>query len=318
MALEGIWCSARRRLFFVTLVLVAAMSSLPGATAMKQQFRAFEVQRQAQHTPNRTYAYYIQVYKEPLMAANLLRMLRKIDPDALVFMLSDGGYDFSELAKKYKVHFTLAGVNIGMKHGERFLFRLGKAMAKCDCEFLVMLEEDTCMLRQPTRKPKGDIGGLAWTDMRGFGPFVELLKKYKQPVKPPKWGFVTGAAGGSYYRVATMMQLPEVRNGTLSSAFHDLMTIMPRFKEENLLSNDMAGPALAYVAGLRVHPWRELREQDKSFNGIGPSPATGKEAFEHQCSEQMQLAGMRATYDKTLTPPAVPTNLASLPPDGEF
>lgn len=252
------------------------------------------------------------------MVANLVRMLRKVDPKALVFMLSDGGYDFSELARKYRVHFTLAGVNIGKNHGERFLFRLGKAMAACDCEFLVMLEEDTCFFHPPQHKPRGDVGGLSWTDMRRFGPFEDLMMKYNQPSVPPRRGFVTGAAGGSYYRVATMMQLPEVRNGTLSNAFHDLMTMMPRFKEENLLSNDVAGPALAYEAGLRVHPWKELREGNVSFNGITAAPATGKEAFEHQCPQQLELAGVSATYDKTLTPPAIPTNLASLPPDGEF
>lgn len=306
------------RLFWIWNLAGVALS-LPRTRALELEARKQVLDSDLQREPSHKYAYFIQAYQEPVMIERVLKMLRAAEPHALVFMLSDGGLNFTKMAERFGVRFSLAGVNIGMRHGERFLYRLGKAMAKCDCEYMVVLEEDTCIHSAPRHPPRGDVGGLPWTNLQNFGDFAGLLKKRGITTEPPPWGFVTGACGGSYYKVSSMMPLTDVRYGTPNAAIKDLIQGMPRIFEDHMLTNDVIGPALAYEMGLRVVPWSEVSENNSTFSTYLVSDATGTEAFEHKCRALIDLRGVEDDWDIwdwAVMPES--DALARLPPDGDF
>lgn len=308
----------RRGLLFLMWNLAGVVLSLPVTRPSELEARKQLLDSGLHRGPSHKYAYYIQAYQEPLMIQSVLKMLRAAEPHALVFMLSDGGLNFTKMAERFGVRFTLAGVNVGMRHGERFMYRLGKAMAKCDCEFMVVLEEDTCINSAPGHAPRGDVGGLPWSSLQNYGDFAGFLKKRGITTDPPPWGFVTGACGGSYYKVSSMLPLSDVRQGVAHAAMKDLIQGMPRIFEDNLLTNDVIGPALAYEMGLRVVPWDEVREGNSSFFNNQISDATGTEAFEHKCRALIDLRGAEDwdIWDWAVMPES--DALARLPPDGDF
>ena len=68
----------------------------------------------------------------------------------------------------------------------------------------------------------------------------------------PPYGRVWGCAGGCYYRVAALAQLPEFASGTPSPLWRALLNA----SRESVRAVDMSAPALVHAMGERGAPRR--------------------------------------------------------------
>ena len=302
-----------------------------------------------------TYAYYAQLFRAPLAVLRLLEHLRRVDAGSPLFLLSDAGLDFSGMAKLFNAWFAHAGKSQKTDHGLRssklsaavthvhakapwsnfgnelvYLRRVGSVMALCACEFVVILEEDTCVHHAPRVPPSGDVGGVihGWCDyahIAGFEGFLRL----RGVRAPPPYGRVWGCSGGCYYRVSALSNLSELRAGTASSLWRQIKAAAP----DSINAVDMAVPSLVHALGGRVVPWAETSERFRSHQaGFSarkqsavrlPAHSTTA-AFEHKCDTQ--LAARRAGEAGARLPAAQawlarevsPERLRQLPPDGEW
>lgn len=72
---------------------------------------------------------------------------RKYHPDVPYYLISDGGEDFSDIAKKYNCNFVLASENIGTNYLEKeqakiYLNRLKSAFIYSNSDYLLTMEDD--------------------------------------------------------------------------------------------------------------------------------------------------------------------------------
>ena len=265
-----------------------------------------------------TFGYYMQVFHAPLAVLRLLQSLRRFEPAAPVFVLSDAGLDFGPMAQRYGAWFAHAGKSQCRDHSRqpaehfrtapkatalagnygdelRYLKRIGSAMALCACSFIVVLEEDMCVHKAPTAMPPGDVGGVPWPDYSGVPRFEAMLQERAATVgytRPPPFGRVWGCAGGCYYRVGALGALPEVRRGEPSAAWRMVLRTSPAA----LNAVDMAAPTLIHMLGGRVIPWSEVREGRRTFAqsrrrplSLSPRAPANATAFEHKCKAALSL-----------------------------
>ena len=96
-----------------------------------------------------TLAAYFQCYKSPCATVEVIRHFRKAYPDSTVYLLSDNGYDYSELAKEYNCiyeHSTIVhgGYPTFNRHEDVLLFmwRFKRALDHIKEEWIMLLEDD--------------------------------------------------------------------------------------------------------------------------------------------------------------------------------
>lgn len=97
-----------------------------------------------------TLAAYFQCYKSPYATVEVIRHFRKAYPDSTVYLLSDNGYDYSELAKEYNCiyeHSTIVhggGFPTFKRHEDilLFLWRMKRAFDSMKEEWMIILEDD--------------------------------------------------------------------------------------------------------------------------------------------------------------------------------
>lgn len=93
------------------------------------------------------FSVYHQCYKNQKATEFAIQQFRIYNPNIPYYLISDGGNDFSEIAKKYNCHFVLDSKNIGTNYLERdaakiYLNRLKSAFEYSNSEYLLTMEDD--------------------------------------------------------------------------------------------------------------------------------------------------------------------------------
>ncbi len=104
-----------------------------------------------------TVGFYYNCYKNPFATENILKQLRKIYPIEPVYLLSDNGDDFSDIANKYNCFYKYSPINIlggriinGKKHmcftdetcAKAYINEIRTAIDFCKTDYIVLLEDD--------------------------------------------------------------------------------------------------------------------------------------------------------------------------------
>lgn len=230
---------------------------------------------------------------------------------------NDTGTDATSIRVHTNVSETLS-TDANWGNGLRYVHRIGNVMKICDCEYLVVLEEDNCMSRAPRITPSGDVGGVPWNEMTRLGLDASFLKRHGIAVPHHDWGgvppFVAGACGGAYYKVSSMLSLPEF-SGQRSEIYDIINTEIPRTFE----AVDLIGPALAYATERNVVPWEEVSENGKGFDGKRLVNKWG--AIDHKCAEQLVIRRKGARLspsDSWMVRRPEAEELNALSPEGQF
>lgn len=104
-------------------------------------------------------AAYFQCWKHPHATIQSIKHYREAYPNNTVYLLSDNGYDYSELAKKYNCiyeHSTIVhkGYPVFRRIEDIKLFfdRFAKALESIEEEWVLLLEDDTIVLGPYSRE----------------------------------------------------------------------------------------------------------------------------------------------------------------------
>ena len=89
--------------------------------------------------------------------------------------------------------------------GLAWLFRLYKSMELCQCEYIIYLEDDTCIHNKITERPppQSIVGGANWNLFNT--KFLEFAYQFSQ-IQPDRNTFF-GCPGGSYYKTHAWLNI---------------------------------------------------------------------------------------------------------------
>lgn len=107
---------------------------------------------------------YFQCHKNPLSTYECLQSFRKFYPSSPIILLSDNGYDYTEMAKHFNctyIHETVSCRPFGHKPSEyyRAIERLRKVFSMISTEYFILLEDDVHVFAKYTEDFKGDVNG---------------------------------------------------------------------------------------------------------------------------------------------------------------
>ena len=124
---------------------------------------------------------FLQCYKEPLATYKCLESFRSFYPDSSIVLLSDNGYDYSEMAKHFHCIYIHSTENIVLSchkkenqyqinHMKKLLNRINMAFQLCNEDYIMWLEDDVIINHKIT--------DTFQYDMNGFCPNTILQKNF--------------------------------------------------------------------------------------------------------------------------------------------
>jgi hypothetical protein len=146
------------------------------------------------------FSVYHQCYKNKRATEFAISNFREYNPDVPYYLISDGGDDFSDIAKKYNCHFVLAPENIGTNYLEKdkakiYLNRIRDSFIYSNCEYALTMEDD--VLCRGKLEIEGDFNiAMSYVPGNKLRPhiFQKAVKKYN--INPNiDW---YGATGGTF------------------------------------------------------------------------------------------------------------------------
>merc|ERR1711979_4736 len=114
------------------------------------------------------YGFYMHVYQDPAAVVYQVRKIKEFFPGSPIYIMSDGGMDFSGLCSKEGCMFMLCPPANDRWHPWPFFRRIYDAAVALQTEYVIMLEPDNTIHRPNTREPKAAAGGL-FVHQRSFG-----------------------------------------------------------------------------------------------------------------------------------------------------
>ena len=125
---------------------------------------------------------FIQCFKQPVSTIETIRTFRSVYPDASLFVVSDGGYHYDGLAKRFGAqykHLDRIGKDIGIVSSNRdvmvsWLTRLIDAARQMTEDYVIILEDDVRII-----KPVSRLG----FDLNGINPELGIGKKMTSELK---------------------------------------------------------------------------------------------------------------------------------------
>lgn len=166
--------------------------------------------------------FYYNCYKNKYATDNVLNVLRKYYPDNNIFLMSDKGDDFNDLALKYNCVYYYSNINIlggkiinskpfmGFANTDcmmEYLKIIKIAIDKCDSEYIIFMEDDVVINGLINFFPKHSGGD---TNTNNFNNLLndegKIFFKQKYPnIKFNYWNL----AGGSIIHSQTLLECIE-------------------------------------------------------------------------------------------------------------
>lgn len=270
---------------------VAARQAEPGsAESRNAQSDAVSVKQNA--LPKDPYGFYLHVYGDPAAVIYQVREVKKFFPMSPIYVMSDGGLDFSALCAKEGCTFVLCPPANDRWHPWPFFRRLFDAAVSLNTKYVIMLEPDNTVHDYIKRPPPADVGGLLVTG-RSFG-LVKYVEKMAQKRVPGfKWSsrsMSSGLCGGAYFK----------REAILDALSDDNMmkldwNYLGEKLSKEIFSSDFALQYAFAARGWKIEPWDDAAQMDKDKD----QPLTGARdaSFKHYCS---CYPGGKPTYNLKL------------------
>lgn len=169
---------------------------------------------------------YLQCYKNPYATYKMLEAFRKYYPDSTVVLLSDNGYDYTEMANHFNCIYIHSSSNVPLiyNHVEeidkmeqgahvqwanQLMDRLYTCFSKIKEDYVLWLEDDVLVNRV--------MNGPFSSDINGFNPnqywksMCEALSK-TYPTIQPDGVYTWSGGGGSIYNKSKMLAYFEKRD----------------------------------------------------------------------------------------------------------
>ena len=224
--------------------------------------------------------FYYQVYKQPKATLEALKDIRKFFPQAPVYLVSDYGYDYSVMAKRYNCAYEHSDLSVGRCEGCKdihnvypWLERIDRAIEYCQTPWMIKMEDDVSIRNKITRIPTCAAAGTSgrWNPQLSKQFIAACEKKSGVKVKYNYYGM----CGGSIFKSKKFKEGRQ-RDGYDVEECH-------RLDKRTATYGDAILTAFFYMNGMRFFPWRDLSE---------PWDKCKDAAFHHPCKKY---------YNKKLT-----------------
>jgi hypothetical protein len=157
---------------------------------------------------------YLQCYKNPFATYKCLESLRRHYPDCTVILLSDNGYDYTNMAKFFNCIYIHETQNLPLiykdidtgshiNHAIQLIKRICNAFQLCKEEYIMWLEDDVVINKPITDTFKHSINGFCPNNIEQFKNNIELKEKYPYIDSNNVYKF-TGH-GGSVFHKQTLL-----------------------------------------------------------------------------------------------------------------
>jgi hypothetical protein len=160
---------------------------------------------------------FLQCYKNPFATFVCIQSVRRFYPDSTIVLLSDDGYDYTEMAKHFnciyihckdKANFNHKDLDSGshVKNSNKLINRFYHAYSLIKEDYVLLLEDDVIMNRPITQPFEFDINGNC---VNFFQKYMvdEFAKKY--PYIDLTVQYCYSGAGGSIMHRKNMMKYME-------------------------------------------------------------------------------------------------------------
>jgi len=266
---------------------------VPQAAATVQTAASGEAPAPAPGTRGK-YGFYLHVFGSPAAVMFQVRSLKEHFPSSPIYVMSDGGMDFSKFCEVEGCMFVLCPPANDRWHPWPFLRRLYDAAVALETEYVIMLEPDNTIHGPIKRPPDHDAGGLLVKD-RSLG-LIDYVQGLANQLKPGyKWtrsAMSAGLAGGAYFKREAILD-----------AFSDESVakidwnFIGEHASKEMFSSDFAMQYALAARGWTIAPWGETSQMDRKKEEplTGPTDA----AFRHYCS---CYPGGKPTYNLQLDP----------------
>eukprot|EP00040_Diaphanoeca_grandis_P043904 m.10678 g.10678 ORF g.10678 m.10678 type:complete len:420 (+) comp8437_c0_seq1:256-1515(+) len=261
---------------FISVVQAADFDDLKGTNIFAEQAEtpAYErLQRLYKEDPRLQYAkthglepladtmfgFYIHTYNDPAAVVHMVDRLNTTFPNSPIYIMSDGGTDFTNLCELYACTFRLCPPANDRWNPWPFLRRMWDAAVVLKTEYMIMLEPDNTVHRQIYIHPEHDAGGLEDANPHFHYETVEYIERLGRTHRPSfQWKWTgSGLAGGAYFRTAAVLD-----------AFSDASvaelnwTKIEIFESKRVFSSDFAMPVVLGAKGYTYAPWQDITQYD--------------------------------------------------------
>jgi len=245
--------------------------------------------------PAHKFGFYVHAFGQPHAQLVQLEALRKFYPDAPIYVMSDGGLDFTKACEKYKCDFVLREPQNDRWNPTPFLFRFREAAKVMDVEWMVYLEPDVKVVGPIKYVPDGAAAGLkdTWNHPfhEGTVKFVEEMgRQYSgDPTFSMTWK-TAGLAGGSIYKRDVVVETFNAGDIDWKKLYYSPSQGQDggSQSDKRIYSSDFTMNLVLTAHGYKVFAWEDVSQPDKEeFQWDHPT------AFEHNHKEE---------YNKVPTP----------------
>eukprot|EP00039_Didymoeca_costata_P028252 m.20481 g.20481 ORF g.20481 m.20481 type:complete len:414 (-) comp6860_c0_seq1:140-1381(-) len=253
------------------------------------------------------FGFYIHAFSAPSSVMYMVERLSKVFPTCPVYIMSDGGMDFTDLCALYNCTFKLCPPANDRWHPWPFLRRFWDAAVHLNREYVIMLEPDNTVHHKIYAHPHHDAGGLRDANP-GFGHlmtgYIEGIGKKHRDFN---WTYIqSGLAGGAYFRTAAVLD-----------AFSDAAiaslnwTMIEALDTKRVFSSDFSMPIVLSARGYTYGPWRDIGQYDLRGNDVTNQPrwaaiqhygrgvAGGKPTYNLQVAEEFKNLAKQGRFGKS-------------------
>jgi hypothetical protein len=202
---------------------------------------------------------YLQCHKNPMATFMCLQSFRTYYPNATIVLLSDNGYDYTEMAKLFHCIYIHETENIWFTYNdlenEGYIVNSNKLVKRiCDAfrlykeNYVMWLEDDVSINKPITDVFRYDINGFCPNAFDRFANMYELKQKYPQ-VDYSKTLVISGH-GGSVYHRQNMISYFENKETT-----QDLLLHWKKYKFPSNIGHDYLFSMIAIFNGGTIGPY---------------------------------------------------------------
>jgi hypothetical protein len=210
---------------------------------------------------------YLQCYKNPYATYKCLESFRKFYPDNTVVLLSDNGYDYSEMAEYFKCVYIHSNENILLTYNKlndsgkfensfKLIERIVNAFELCNEEYVMWLEDDVSINKPITDTFRYHLNGFC--PNRISDESIQRLQEKHNLDTNKKYNF-TGH-GGSVFNKKFFIEC--MKNTEL---IHDIIENWVHYDFPSNIGQDFLFSVVITLSGGSVGPYQGHYD---SYNGL--------------------------------------------------
>jgi len=211
---------------------------------------------------------YLQCYKNPYATYKCLESFRKFYPDNTVVLLSDNGYDYTEMAKYFKCIYIHSHENVQFIYKDsndigkfentfKLIDRVINAFQLCNEEYIMWLEDDVSINNRITDTFMYEINGFCPNRLSDTS--VERLREKYTSIDSNKKYHFTGH-GGSIFNKNFLIE--SMQNKVI---IHDILENWIYYELPSDIAQDFLFSVIITLSGGTIGPYQGHYD---GYNGL--------------------------------------------------